>query len=652
MSNIDLSIIIVNYNVKDFLFQCLKSIEKASEIAFNSGFKTEVIVIDNNSNDGSVGFLKPHFKFVKFIELKENSGFSRANNIGNKNSIGKYLLILNPDTILEENNLLKMLQFMEQNPDVGVAGCKVLNADGTFQLGCRRGFPTPWASFTKLFGLQKLFPGSKFFAQYNQTYKSIDETYSIDAITGAYMFIRKEIFEKINGFDEDFFMYGEDIDLCLRISQNSCKIVYYHETSIIHYKGESTRRSSMNELYHFYNAMEIFTRKHYSSSLLFLFLLKLGINIRSVFAYLNKNKRQIAIILFDLIVINISLMLGTYYKFEGILNFPSYAYPTVFIAISIILFCSMVAVGDYFEGKHTLRRSFFAFMLSFFLLSSLTYYFREYAFSRGVLLFTIGFASVLSILFRLCFNLYDKLSGRESDRRIAIIGINEQSMKLINKLRSGEGRNVNIIGLISTGVTSFDFNFSIPVIGEYKFLNNVIQKFDIDEVIIIDSTVNKSEMLKIISNISDLNVKFHIVSEYEDFLASRIINDISESESISSKYNILKIRYRIIKRAFDIVVSVFLLTIGLPLVYLLRFNKSNTLKDILKVMKGKYSLVGLYELKGLKPVIGKLGLTGLAHISKPNGLPEIAIEDLNEYYIVNYSFSLDVDILLKHLFRK
>ena len=372
MSGKDISIIIVNYNVKDFLLQCLRSIEQASK-----GLSVETIVVDNNSSDGSVNFLEQLFPDVKFIALDENIGFGRANNLGFKESSGRYVLILNPDTILEEQTLSKMLKYMDDNPEVGISGCKVLNPDGTFQLACRRGFPTPWASFSKLFGLQKLFPKSKLFARYNQTFRSIDETYYIDAVIGAFMFCRKEVLDQTNGFDPDFFMYAEDIDLCYRASKLGWKLSYFHETSIIHFKGESTRRSSLNEVKHFYNAMEIFAKKHYSRSGIFLLFLRMGIVLRSAMAYMNKYKRDIFVILFDLLSVNGSLLIATKFRFGEFFGFPDYAYPTVLIVVPFIMLSSLFVVGDYFENKPIVRRSTFGLLMGFFILSTLTYFFRE-----------------------------------------------------------------------------------------------------------------------------------------------------------------------------------------------------------------------------------------------------------------------------------
>lgn len=163
---------------------------------------------------------KKNFPNVNLIALNKNTGFGFANNIGFENAKGKYILLLNPDTVLQEDTLQTMYEFMESNPEVGIAGCKVLNPDGTLQLACRRGIPTPWVAFTKLFGLQTLFPKSKLFGRYNLTFLPEDEFAYVDAISGSFMFLRREVFVQLRGFDSDFFMYGEDLDLCIRAKKN------------------------------------------------------------------------------------------------------------------------------------------------------------------------------------------------------------------------------------------------------------------------------------------------------------------------------------------------------------------------------------------------------------------------------------------------
>lgn len=646
-SEIDISVIIVNYNVKDLLLQCLRSIQQAAK-----NISVEIIVIDNHSSDGSVNFLKPLFPSVEFISLKENIGFGRANNIGIEKAKGRYILILNPDTILEEETLEVMRDYMEAHPEVGIAGCKVLNPDGTFQLACRRGFPTPWSAFCKLFGLQKLFPKSRFFAKYNQTFKDINESYNIDAVVGAFMFCRKEVFDDLDGFDPDFFMYAEDIDLCYRASKNGWKIAYVHSTSIIHYKGESTKRSSINEVKHFYKAMEIYSKKHFSGSSLFLFFIRFGIFIRTFFAYLNKNRREIFVIIADIIFINLSLLLATMIRFGDFFNFPDYAYPTVFITLSAVVFSSMIAVGAYFESNFTIRKSFIALMMSFFFLSSLTYFFKEYAFSRGVLLMTIGFGVMLTALVRSSLSFFDKLAGKQADRRIAIAGINDQAMNIINSLRTAETRNADIIGFININEDYDKPKINLPVIGSIEYLPRIIEQYKLHEIIITDPNVSKSDLIGIISKLANPSVRFHIATEYEDLVASKIVNEISGIEPTVPQYNITKLRFRLIKRLTDIAISLFFLSIGLPMLYLLVQERTKIIKKLWLVLKGEYSFIGLYQIGEAIPSIGKIGIIGLAHISKPDQLSRQAVEKLNEYYIFHYSLSLDLDIFLKFIFRK
>lgn len=641
--SIDISIIIVNYNVKDFLYQCLKSINDSSH-----SLKIETIVVDNNSTDGSVEFLKPLFPDVQFIKLNENIGFGKANNIGFEKAKGKYFLLLNPDTIIGEKTLQVMFDYMEDNPLVGISGCKVLNPDGTFQLSCRRGFPTPWASFCKLFGLQKIFPKLKIFSQYNQTFRNIDETYFIDSIMGAFMFIRREVITQLGGFDSDYFMYGEDIDLCYRSAKAGWKTAYVHNTSIFHYKGESTKRSSIDEIKYFYDAMSIFAKKHYSKFIWFFYFLNLGIYFRSLLAYFNKHIKQILIIILDLLAINISLMIATKIRFGEFLNFPVYAYPTVFIVLSVVLFISMVSVGEYFETKPTIRRAVFGLMIAFFILSSLTYFFKEYAFSRGVLLMTIGFSVFSSVLFRLILSLYEKTKGKDSERRIAIVGINEQSDNIINSLQTIEALNAKLVGLVSVNPYEKIPNTKIPILGNISFLEKIIKENKIKEVIITDQTISTSELVKIASGISQPSVRFHVAKEYGELLASRIINEISGNEVVSLFHQYKKFRNVFLKRVFDIIISIFLLTIGFPIVYLLFDKPGEIFPKLKEVLIGRLSFVGLY---GKNHLVGKQGVISLVHISYPERLSDETKDNLDRYYLEHYSLYLDIEIILKFITR-
>ncbi len=647
-TDIDISIVIVNYNVKDFLYQCLDSIYLSK-----TNYKIEVIVVDNDSTDGSVSFLKPLFTNVNFIELKDNIGFGKANNLGFSIAKGDYILILNPDTVLEENTLEMMLEYMLSHPEVGISGCKVLNPDGSFQLPCRRGFPTPWAAFCKLFGLQKIFPKSKLFARYNQTFRSENETYYIDAIIGAFMFARKSVIDELKGFDPDFFMYGEDLDLCFRTYKAGYKVAYVHSAKIIHYKGESTKRSSINEIKHFYQAMEIFARKHISNSGIYLIFLKIGIWLRASLSFIMKYKEDIIFIFLDLLIANLAFILSTNYRFGGYFNLPPHAYPTVFIFLSLAIFVSFIAVGEYFEQEKSIKKSFQGLMFSFFILSSLTYYFNDYAFSRGVLLMTIGSTVIFTILSRGIYSFRSRIKGNSADKNIAILGLSDYTVKIINSFQNLESRTANLIGIISTKKEDNSRLNNIPIIGNINYLKQIIKQYNINEVVISDKSLSNNALMQLISENNFSSVKFHLVKEYDEVIASRILNDVSNIEPTIPIYNLAKFRYKISKRAMDILLSLISLTLGLPFVlYKSKVQDKGTLNNLWNVLKGKMSFIGLYKIDNRKYDIGKIGIIGLAHISKPDRLTEHSIDKLNDYYLRHYSFSIDIDILIKNLTRK
>lgn len=367
-----LSVVIVSYNVKTFLEQCLRSVLKAAE-----GIESEIFVVDNNSVDGTEAMLMAKFSCLSNVHLifnRENVGFSKANNQALRRCCGRYVLVLNPDTLVQEDTFRKMIAFMEQDPTIGAAGCKLLNADGSFQLSCRRSFPTPEVSFYKIIGLSTLFPQSRRFARYNLTYLPIDATYEVDALMGAFMFIRREVLEQVGLFDESFFMYGEDLDLCYRIKQAGWKIYYYHETQIIHYKGESTKKESFNYVIRFYEAMLIFVRKHYRSrySRLFEAILILGIYLRASLAFLRRLLMRLGVPLLDLVLIILSISIGFRYKFS--------VYPTEFLGIVLPAYTAvwvtlLVAFGQYRAARlYSLKTLALALCIGFLINASLTFF--------------------------------------------------------------------------------------------------------------------------------------------------------------------------------------------------------------------------------------------------------------------------------------
>lgn len=277
-----LSIVIVNYNVKYYLHQCLMSVEKAMR-----DFTCDVVVVDNCSSDGSVEFLRKMHPCVRFIENSENQGYACANNIAIRESNSDYVLLLNPDTIITEETLASCLAFMDEHPKAGVLGLKMLKENGTFALESRRGVPTPSTAFYKMCGLTSLFPKSRMFGKYYMQYLDKEEVNRIEIVSGAFAFLRRQCLNETGYLDEDFFMYGEDIDLSYRILKRGWEN-YYLPTPILHYKGESTQKSSYRYVYRFYNAMLIFFNKHYGHySILFSLPVKGAILAKGCMEYIH-----------------------------------------------------------------------------------------------------------------------------------------------------------------------------------------------------------------------------------------------------------------------------------------------------------------------------------------------------------------------------
>ena len=277
-----LSVIIVNYNVKFYLEQCLRSVRKALE-----GIDAEVIVIDNHSRDGSVEYLSARFPDYTFISSNHNLGFARANNRAIEQSRGEYVLLLNPDTVVSETSLHAVLDFMDGHPRAGAAGVRMIKVDGSDALESRRGVPSPMTSFYKMSGLCRHFPQSRRFGKYYMSYLSWTEPAQIEIVSGAFCMLRRKALDEVGLLDEDYFMYGEDIDLSYRLLKGGWEN-WYVPVKILHYKGESTQKSSFRYVHVFYEAMLIFFRKHFGHlSFLLTYPVQLAIYAKAFLALLS-----------------------------------------------------------------------------------------------------------------------------------------------------------------------------------------------------------------------------------------------------------------------------------------------------------------------------------------------------------------------------
>jgi GT2 family glycosyltransferase len=276
-----ISVVILNYNVRFFLEQCVLSVEKALQ-----NLEGEIIVVDNNSPDDSCAMMKQQFPHIKLIENKENSGFPKGNNIGVAEAKGEYLCILNPDTVVAEDTFEKVLAFAQSKTDIGIVGCKLIDGTGSFLPESKRGVPTPFVAFTKVAGLYKLFPKSKLFGRYYAQHLDENETGKVDILVGAFMVMKRKLYHEVGGFDENCFMYSDDIDLSYMVLQKGKSNYYFHETSVIHYKGESTVRDVLY-MKRFREAMHFFYQKHFRVSYFFDVFMHIG---AFLFSILKKNQ--------------------------------------------------------------------------------------------------------------------------------------------------------------------------------------------------------------------------------------------------------------------------------------------------------------------------------------------------------------------------
>ena len=651
----DLSIITVNYNVKEFLQNLIHSIHKAA-----GSLSYEIIIVDNASSDGSVDFISDKFPEVKLISNNENLGFGKANNQGLKIAEGKFILLINPDAIVSEDTFTKMISFFETHPSVGLAGCKILNPDGTLQLACRRSFPGPWTSFCKVTGLSSLFPNSGLFARYNLTYKDENESYEVDAISGSFMMMRKEVYENTGGFDEDYFMYGEDLDLCYRIQQAGYQVYYVHETQIIHYKGESTRRSSLDETKFFYDAMHLFVKKHLSSSLLVQFILRTAIGIRKILSFLGKRKLIFLAIILDFIFFNLSLIISEsiYQSIRTWRGFPQFSFPIVFTipALSYILVASVY--GVYRRESLSILKTLAASFTSFFIVSSLTFFFKDFAYSRAIVIITYVLLFVMLVLWRVILKLGFKI-GIKRDlylrRRTLIVGINEAAVKIADTLKLKQTDYHTIAGLISR--TPKDIGKKLgewEVVGSIENIIKVIREKEIDEVIFSPQELSYSQMMSVVSDSQNENTEFKIIGNNLDFLIGKAsVSVLDELPLIGIKYNITNPVMKFFKALFDYLLAMFVLFLVYPFIYLtakLSSRNSDFSQFILKVpsvLSGRMSFVGPKNPSGYKDLyLGKKGLTGLWYIENVEKKDE---EKLDILYAKNQNIWFDLEILAKSL---
>ena len=653
---INLSKIIINYNVKEFLLNLLGSIDKAVK-----NISTEIIIVDNASDDGSVEILREKFPKIKLIANKENVGFGVANNQALESAKGKYFLLINPDAIVKEDTLIKMLEFFSKTPQAGIAGCKVLNPDGSLQFACRRSFPGPWTSFTKVMGLSKLFPKSRLFARYNLTYLDENQTYEVDAVSGAFLMMRKEVYEKIGGFDEQFFMYGEDLDLCYRAQKSGFKVFFVHNTEIIHYKGESTKRSSLDETKIFYDAMHLFVRKHFSSSFIVESILQVAIIFRKLIAFANIYKLAFLSVITDFFTFSASVLLASnIYSNEHWKGFPHYAKPWVYFIPALIQIGISSIGGSYKKRSFSILRTIISLLFGMIFLSALTYFFKQVAFSRAVVLITYVLVLVFFLFWRIILKVVFKI-GLETDTkksRTLIVANDSKAEELASKLKSTFTKLYQVIGII--GLTRRNFGEKIGnyrIIGTVDNIKKIIADEKIDKVIFSSDDLSFNQMFSVVAECQGENAEFLVAGKELDYMVGKSsITMLDDIPLLKVQYNISSYFHRATKQILDIVLAALVLFLVYPFIYLfqkLRSKKSKVsqfILDIPDVFIGRKSFVGPRDSSYHGDLyVGKTGLTGFWFVENFLENDTEEIKKLDIFYAKNQNVWLDLEILGKTL---
>ncbi len=657
-----ISIIIVNYNVKEFVKNLLFSLDKALK-----NLTSEIFVVDNASSDGSVEDIQQKFPSVKLIANNENVGFGKANNQALEIAQGEYIVLLNPDTIVKEDTFSKLIEFLRDNPDAGMVTCKVLNPDGTLQLACRRSFPGPWTSFTKVTGLSRLFPNSKLFARYNLTYLDENEINEVDAISGSFMMFRKSVYQKVGGFDSRFFMYGEDLDFCYRVQSNGSKVYYVPTTEIIHYKGESTKRSTLDETKVFYEAMHLFVGKHFSSSFLVEWILKTAIIGRRFVAFLNRQKMAILSAFFDFVLFSLALYAAEQlYKPGSWAGFPDFVKPWVYFIPSILQTIFTALVGGYKRSSISTLRVLLSLLIGLILSSSITFFFKQYAFSRAVLLITYSISGLSFIVWRFIIKVFFNVGVETSVRRTRtlIVGDEHRSKELIDKLKSSFTNLYSVVGCISERTENIGKKIgNYEIVGSLETITKVIKDEKINHVIFSSEEISFEKMFSIVSKSDKDDVEFLVAGSELDYLVGK--NSVTMLDNITLlkvHYNITEAGHKIIKSIFDVIISLPFLILIYPFALVgkvlgnVRSDFGNFILKIPSVLVLRRSLVGpKILLQDENLYLGKEGLTGLWYVENYAKLDENELEKLNIYYAKNQNIWLDLEILGKSfskMFRK
>ncbi len=648
--SVQLSVIIVNYNVKFFLEQCLHSVVKAMQ-----DIDGEIFVVDNNSVDGSMAMVRQKFPKVIRIENKANLGFAKANNIAITRSQGNLILLLNPDTVVEEDTFDKIIRFMADHPDAGALGVKMIDGKGHFLPESKRALPTPWVSFYKVFGLSWLFPKSKKFGQYHLGYLDKDQVHEVDILPGAFMLLRKESLDKAGLLDETFFMYGEDIDLSYRIIEQGYKNYYYPETTIIHYKGESTRKSSVNYVLVFYQAMIIFAKKHFSekNAKFFSFSIHAAIYFRMALAIFKRFFEKAFYPLTDALLGFAGFLLinriWETVKFKGEGGHPPEFLRFFVPAYILIWLLSIFFAGGYDRPYSVKKLTQGLFTGTLLILAFYALLPEGYRFSRALILFATGWNLISFVGLRFILNKTGSNSFRIKTRnikRLVIVGHKSEYVRIKNLL-SQIGQKVMVVGRVEPH--SEHDNHGPEELGSLNSLGDIVEVNRIDEIVFSGADLTTGEIIKNMLALKKTQTDYKISPpDSKSIIGSNSINTAGELYVIDIN-SIAEPSNRRNKRIFDLISSLFLLlTLPINIWFFIKRPGAHIL-SLFQVFVGMKTWVGYFPgaenddqpLPKLKAAV----LAPNANLKDPDPTQKM---ELNLLYARNYSIWVDLKLMVRY----
>ncbi len=608
----------------------------------------EIFVVDNNSTDGSKDFFLYKFPGVIFIWNEKNEGFSKANNRALLKASGEYILFLNPDTIIPEDCLEKCISFIETKNNNIACGVKMIDGSGKFLRESKRAFPSPATSLYKLAGLAYLFPKSRIFSKYHLGYLSENVTQEIDVLAGAFMMIPKKIMNAVGSFDENFFMYGEDIDLSYRIQKAGYKNFYFAESTIIHFKGESTKKGSLNYVRMFYNAMNVFVKKHYggSKAALFIFFIQSAIILRAGLSALARFLKWIGLPVIDAAAIFMSFKAIKFFWSNYIksdVNYSSNLLSIAFPAFTLLFLAASYFAGLYDNGYKQSRLNKSTVTAMLVLLSAYSLLPESYRFSRGILLFGSLLAFVLMTVIRwLLLKLSIIEPTENNDTNQTIVAATKEEYEEVNKLLQQAGRHEKILGRITT-----EERKEPETIGSLSQLSRLLKLYTVKEIIFCEGHLTFQKIIETVSKLP-AHIKVRL---YGSGLATIIGSDNkNETGSYISNGNIFLLGTSVSrrnKRLTDTLTALFFI-LTFPFHFIIKKRPLVFFRNVLHVLLFKKTFIGYAanenDLPPLKP--GILTSTGLP--AGMNTLPTDSLRTIDMLYAKNFDSLNDLKMIAKN----